>query len=81
MPIRNDIASELQPKSFYKRAVRHNMNASSAQNKLQRKFSRPKLATSREYKVQERVSQLSIILILIFDALSYILLGNLMYNI
>ena len=43
-------------KSFYKRAVRHNLNASSAQNKLQRKFSRPKLATSREYKVQERES-------------------------
>ena len=44
------------PKSFYKRAVRHNLNVSSTQNKLQRKFSRPKLATSREYKVQERES-------------------------
>ena len=40
-----------RPKSFYKRAVRHNLNASSAQNKLQRKLSWPKLATSREYKV------------------------------
>ena len=46
----------LEAKSFYKRAVRYNLNASSAQNKLQRKFSMPKLATSREYKVQERES-------------------------
>ena len=55
-PYINDVCTEGIAKSFYKRAVRHYSNASSTQNKLQRKLSRPKLATSREYKVQERES-------------------------
>ena len=61
-------ANSKYPKSFYKRAVRHNLNASTSQNKLQKEVMKAKLATSREYKVQERESQLSNILILIFDA-------------